>query len=158
MTTQRAEGIDALNAAIAGMAAGASRHLSCFVPALDAALWSSPAFIDTLRGFATADSRRAARVLLVETEGLLRDHPALVTLAQRLPSLILLRQTNADFAPPATQGFMVDDRGRLLLFDSGAPLAATFSDGGQHARPLAGRFDEAWERARPMAELRALGI
>ncbi|MDO5610311.1 MAG: hypothetical protein Q4G62_05980 [Pseudomonadota bacterium] len=158
MSPNRAEGIDALNAAIAALAADARRQLSVFLPLPDSALWSSADLIDTLRSFVTARRQREVRLLLVDTGDLARQHGALIALAQRLPSLIQLRQADADFALPAAQAFVVNDQAQLLLFDTGERPAATFNDASERARPLAERFNDAWERARPMSELRALGI
>lgn len=158
MNDHRAEGNDALNSATAGLAETAQRHLCCFLPRIDAALWSSPTFIDTLRGFVTARPQRQVRMLLVDADDLPRQHPALIALAQRLPSLIEFRRHDPDYAQPAVQSFIVNDQGELLSFDTDEHLAATLTTAGERARPLASRFNDAWERARPMSELRALGI
>ncbi len=158
MNPARAAGIDALNAAIAAIAADARRQLAIFVPQPDSALWSSAELIDTLRRFATAHRQREVRVLLVDTTDLARKHAALIALAQRLPSLIQLRQADADFALPAAQAFVVNDQTQLALFDTGERLAATLSETSERARPLAERFNDAWARASVMSELRVLGI
>lgn len=156
-TESRAEGIDALNAAMAALAEKSLRHLCAFIAAPMPSLWNSPACIDTLRQFLTARSQREVRLLFAEANGLAREHGALVALAQRLPSRLLLREALAEFALPASQSVILGD-GALLLFDSGGHPAATFTEAGQHIRPLAERFADAWDTARPLSELRSLGI
>lgn len=158
MDTQRFETSDALASGIARLTDGALRGLVLYLPHADAGFWSSPALLDTLRGLLTAHARREVRWLFGSVDGLARDHGALVALAQRLPSLLQLRQVDPDFAVPAAQAFIANDRGQMLLFDSGERLAAAFTDAGDRVRPLLSRFDDAWDRARPLSELRALGI
>ncbi|MGY0504349.1 DUF7931 domain-containing protein [Luteimonas sp. e5] len=158
MNTGRAEGIEAQNAAIKALADAAGRRLMLFVPRAESTLWSSPALVQALREFTTARAQREAQCLFIDVDGLARDHGTLIALAQRLPSHVLLRQADADFSPPANQAFVVNDRGGLLLFDSGTSGGATLTDAAERARPLAARFAESWERARGLHELRALGI
>ena len=158
MDTRRVETEEAIIAAIDGLAATAGRQLMFFLPDAGDLLWSSAPLLESVRSYATARSHREARWLFGATDMLARDHGPLVALAQRLPSLVLLRQADGDFSAPAQQGFVVNDRGHLLLLDSGERLAGTVTDASERSRPLAARFDEAWERARPLAELRALGI
>ncbi len=159
-TDRRAEGIDALNCAIAELAAQSRRQLSAFIAAPMPALWNSPACVETLRQFLTERGQREVRLLFAQPETLARDCGALVALAQRLPSRLRLHRADADFALPASQSVVLAEDGRLaLLFDSGThPAATTLSDEPGITRPLAERFNEAWERARPLDELRALGI
>lgn len=154
----RAEGVALLAAAIEAIAAGTRRHLSLYVTRPEWDLWSAPAVIDALRGFAVARSHREVRLLFLEARGLARDHAALVALSQRLPSLVMLREADPDSAPPAPQAFVIGDHGDALLFDSGPRPAATRTGDAQRTRPLAERFEDAWMRARPLAEIRPLGI
>ncbi len=154
----RAEGTAELAAAIATIADGSRRHICCFITRAEDELWSAPALLDALRGFVVARSHREVRLLFTEPGGLARDHAALVALAQRLPSLLMLRQVDAQSALPAPQAFVLGDSGEALLFDSGTRAGATHTSDSQRTRPLLQRFDEAWTRARPLAEIRSLGI
>lgn len=158
MNTRRVETQDELLQAVSDIADSASRRLMFFLPDADAGLWSSPALLDTLRGFVTARSHREASWLFGNAELLPRDQGPLVALTQRLPSLIPMRRADPDFSLPATQSFVVNDLSQLLLLDSGARVTGTFTDASERARPLVARFDDAWERAKPLSELRALGI
>lgn len=158
MDTQRLETRDDIVSAIENLAQASLRDLTLWLPQPDNAFWSSPALLDALRGFATGRSQRQVRWLFGSIDGLARDHGALIALAQRLPSLLQLRQADGDFTLPAPQAFIASDRGGALIFDSGERLAATLTDAGDRVRPLAARFGDAWERARPLSELRTLGI
>ncbi|SIQ86166.1 DUF7931 domain-containing protein [Solilutibacter tolerans] len=158
MDTRRVETVDEIIAAISDIAANAGRQLMFFLPDARDEVWSSPALLQIVRSYATARSHREASWLFGAVGNLARDHGSLAALAQRLPSLVLLRQADVDFTLPAAQGFVANDRGQLLLLDSGERLAGIFTNTNERSRPLAARFDEAWERARPLSELRALGI
>lgn len=158
MNTRRVETQDDILAAINDIAATAGRQLMFYLPDAEDGLWSNPLLLDTVRGYATARSHRQVRWLFGTADAIARDHGPLVALAQRLPSLVQLRQLDADFAHPGVQAFVANDHGQLLLLDSGERLAGAFSDASERARPLAARFDDAWERARTLTELRALGI
>lgn len=153
----RAEGIEALTQALAEVSQHSLRQISVYIAQPLPALWNSTPALDTLRRFATERAMREVRLLFADAGGLARDYGALVALAQRLPSHILPRQMAAEFAPPASQSFILGDSA-LLLFDSGERPAATYTRSSQHLRPLAERFADAWERARPISEIRALGI
>ncbi|PJK06149.1 hypothetical protein CO610_10870 [Lysobacteraceae bacterium NML95-0200] len=153
----RAEGIEALTQALADVGQHSLRHISAYIAQPLPALWNNTPALDTLRRFATERAMREVRLLFADASGLARDYGALVALAQRLPSHILLRQAATEFSPPASQSFILGD-GALVLFDSGERPAATHTRTAQHIRPLAERFADAWERARPISEIRALGI
>lgn len=153
----RAEGIEALTQALADVSQHSLRQISVYIAQPLPALWNSTPALDTLRRFSTERALREARLLFTEAEGIARDCGALVALAQRLPSHILLRQAATEFSPPASQSFILGDSA-LVLFDSGERPAATLTQASQHIRPLADRFADAWERARPISEIRALGI
>ncbi len=158
MNTRRVETQDEILVAISDIAAAAGRQLMFYLPDAEDGLWSTPTLLDTVRGYVTPRSHREARWLFGAADMLARDHGPLVALAQRLPSLVRLRQLDADFAHPGVQAFIANDKGQLLLLDSGERLAGVFTDASERARPLAARFDDAWERARALTELRALGI
>lgn len=153
----RAEGIDALAHALSDITGHSLRHVSVYIAQPLPGFWNSPAALDTLRRFTTERAMREVRLLFADANSLARDYGALVALAQRLSSHILLREAAPDFSPPASQSFVLGDEA-LLLFDSGERAAATLTQANQHIRPLADRFGDAWERARPVSEIRALGI
>lgn len=155
---RRIEDDAAWPAAVAELAEAALRRLMIWLPMPAPAIGSSPMLLDVLRGFVTAGRQREVAWLFAEAEGIARTHGALVALAQRLPSLLPLRQADPDFAPPAAHGFLANDAGGVLLLDSGERATGTLCHVGKRARPLIGRFEDAWQRAWPLAELRALGL
>lgn len=149
---------DAIQQALAVLADAASRHVVVFAPALDDALWSSTSVLDTMRRFLTERSQREWRVLVETAEGLASEHPALVALVQRLPSLLQVRKADPDAAMPARQAFIASDSGMLLLFHADQRPGAVFTaDDPGRARKLADAHGQAWERAQPLGELRQLG-
>lgn len=156
---RRCDTRDALLEALAELADGALRRVQVYAPALADGFWSSPSAVDTMRRFLTARGQREWQFLLEHTTGLASEHAALVSLAQRLPSLLQFRQADADHPLPARQAFAVSDAGALLLFDADQRPGAVFTgaDPGR-ARQLAEAHGQAWERGRPLTELRQLGL
>lgn len=158
MQPRRVDTQDALVDTFGEIASAASRQLMIFLPDCGDGVWSSPALLGVVRSFVTARSHRQVQWLFGATDVLARNHGALVALAQRLPSLVVLREVDPNFSPPAAQSFVANDRGQLLLLDSGEHLGGVFSSASERARPLAARFDEAWQRAQALSELRVLGM
>lgn len=150
---------EAIVDALIQMLATSGRKVRVYALALDTGLWSAPRLLDALRGFVTARAQREVQFLVHKSEDLPRDHGALIALAQRLPSLLLLREPDPEAAPPDRQSFVVNDTGALLLFDADQRLGAVFTaEKAGRARQLADSFAQAWDRARPLSELRALGL
>lgn len=155
----RCETRQALVAAMQALSDDALRTVVAYVPALDDGLWSSAELIAVVRTFLTGRSQREWRLLVRDTRGIATEHGPLIALAQRLPSLLLLRQADPDHALPARQAFVANDAGLLLLFDADQRPGAVFArDDRGRARKLVEAHDQAWDRARSLSELRSLGI
>lgn len=138
---------------------GARRRLWMYSRALDPGLYDHPRVLDALRQFAVAGHAPQLRVLLQDALAAQRAHAPLIALAQRLPSVIALREVE----DPVDRGWP----SALIASDTGGyyfrPLGHRFDGETEHdararTRQLTGGFDETWERARPCSELRALGI
>ena len=158
MNPLEAEDESAVIAWVARLAAGASRRMMLYVPEPDMPIWSAPTLLEPLRSFMVEDSRREVRWLFDDTDDLPRIQPGLVSLAQRLPSLCLLRQSDPTCPAPAPHAFVAGDHGVVLLFERDERSAATACYEVDRIRPMMARFHDAWDRARPLTELRALGL
>lgn len=157
--SRRCDSREAISDALAELFESAGRRVHVFAPALDAGIWNSPRLLDAMRRFATARAQREVQLLVQRVEDLPREHGALIALAQRLPSLLLLREPDPDATLPDRQGFVANDSGALLLFDADQrPGAVYTAEKAGRARHLTESFGQAWDRARPLTELRALGL
>ncbi len=158
MNPLEAEGEPAVIAWVERLASGASRRMSVYVPEPDMPFWSAAALLEPLRLFITEDSRREVRWLFGDAGDLPRLQPGLVSLAQRLPSLCLLRQSDPTSPAPAPHAFIAGDQGLMLLFEREERITATASYEVGRILPMMARFQDAWDRARTLSELRALGL
>ncbi len=151
----RAEIIEALSALLAG----AIRRVDAYLPDVDVAIWNAPEVLDAIRRFAIGRSQRELRLLLRDPPALAVTNGALLALAQRLPSHVLLRDEPVDEGPAASTGFIASDAGALLRFDASRRPGGEFSaESSGDSRRLAEAFEQAFSRARPCSEFRILGI
>lgn len=157
-----ASAIDTREQAVAtaiAIAHNARRRLSVFSRALDPGLFDDPAVMDALRRLAVRGNGTELRFLLHDATTPQRDHAPLLALAQRLPSVVLLRETEDPVDRGYPGAYLANDAGGYYFralghrFDGEADLS-----GAGRARQLQTSFNEVWERARPCAELRALGL
>ena len=156
---RRIDGFDDVAAALLQVLEAGSRLACLFAPRLEPRLWNHPAVIEALRAFAISGQEREIRVLIGEPSGVSRDCGALVTLHQRLPSILQIRQPLEDHEWPALHPFLLVDDGSVLALDGDGRLGGeSIPANAGHGRVFQARFDAAWERARPISELRVLGI
>lgn len=150
---------DAAVATVTALAHRARRQLRIYSRALDPGLFDAPEVLDALRRLAVRGGGMQIRVLLHDATTPQRDQAPLIALAQRLPSVIQLRQVDdpVDHAYPSA--FVANDAGGYYFralghrFDGDADL-----DAPGRARQLCVGFDQTWERSLPCSQLRALGI
>jgi predicted GNAT family N-acyltransferase len=157
-----ASAIDTREAAIATLVAlahRARRSLRIYSRALDPGLLDAPEVLDALRRFAVRGGGVEIRILLQDAATPQRANAPVLALAQRLPSVLLLREVDDPVDRAYVPAFVANDAGGSYFrplghrFDGEAQLAAP-----GRARQLGDEFDRIWERARPCAELRALGL
>lgn len=150
---------DAAVATIVALAHRARRRLRIHSRALDPGLFDVPDTLDALRRLAVRGGGLEIRILLHDAATPQRENAPLLALAQRLSSVLLLREVDdpVDHAYPSA--FVCNDVGGYYFrplghrFDGEADL-----DAPGRARQLGDEFDRVWERARPCSELRALGL
>jgi predicted GNAT family N-acyltransferase len=150
---------EAAVAIVVALAHQARRRLSVYSRALDPGLLDAPEVLDALRRLAVRGSGVEMRFLLQDAETPQRDHAPLLALAQRLPSVLLLREVEDPVDRAYPSAFVASDGGGYYFrglghrFDGDADLSAP-----GRARQLREEFDRTWERSRPCSELRALGL
>jgi len=138
---------------------GAGRALDLHLRQLDRGLFDHAEVIEALRRFATRPGEKQVRLLLQEVEGLPATQPALLGLAQRLPSAFAFRQTLDPADREYPSAFVVNDRHGYYFRPLEHRLQGESEPGNRaRARELGERFEQMWERARPCSEFRALGL
>jgi predicted GNAT family N-acyltransferase len=146
-------------AAIADLLADASQQIAIYTRDLDPGLLDLPPIVDAIRRIALSGRRARIRILVQEPRKPLADGHRLITLAQRLPSLIEFRTPEDEHDRQYASAFLINDR-RGYLFRT----LATRNEGegstyapGRHAQ-LREYFDQVWERSAPSEELRKLAL
>lgn len=158
----RPRAVDDRDAAVvvaAELILAARRTLYVYSRELDPGLFDAPRVLDALRRFGTRGQGNEMRVLLQDAEAPQRAHAPLLSLAQRLPSVILFREVDDPVDRAYPSAYLANDDGGYYFrglghrFDGEAETAA-----GGRARHLVEHFRPIWERARPCSEFRALGL
>ncbi|WP_447730175.1 GNAT family N-acetyltransferase [Pseudoxanthomonas suwonensis] len=152
------EDAEAAAAVLVALAGHARRGLSIYSRALDPGLLDRRDVVDAIRRFATRRGRCQVRILLQDAATPQREDAPLLALAQRLPSVFELRQTDDPVDDRYPSAYAFNDTGGALF----RPLGQRFEgEGGIEDRPAARRlaqaFEPVWTRSRPCTELRALG-
>lgn len=134
-------------------------RLMIYQPTLPADIYSSSAEVDELRRIATSGRGAEIRVLLHDPAAALRDSHRLVALAQRLPSVVLVRTPAEELDLAYGSAYLLTDSGGYLFQpDAGRPQGrASAHDRGAQA-PLQQHFNEVWERAVRATALQPLDI
>ena len=150
---------DAAIATLVALAHRTRRQLRIYSRALDPGLFDAPETVEALRRLAVRGRGVEIRILLHDAAATQRDNAPLLSLAQRLPSVVLLREVEDPVDRAYPSAFVANDAGGSYFrslghrFDGDVALAAP-----GRARQLREEFDRIWERARPCSELRALGL
>ncbi len=150
---------DAAIATVQALAWHARRQLRIYSRALDPGLLDAPEVVAALRRLAVRGGGVEIRILLQDADTPLREQAPLITLAQRLPSVLQLREVDDPVDRAYPSAFAANDAGGYYFralghrFDGEADLHAP-----GRARQLCTGFDQTWERSRPCSELRALGL
>lgn len=143
----------------AALIAGARKSIHIRSRDLDPGLFDAPRVLDAMRRFATRGQGNEIRILLHDADAPQRAHAPLLALAQRLPSVLLLREVVDPVDSGYASAFIASDGGGYYFrslghrFDGDAEL-----DAAGRARQLVDAFRPVWERSRPCSELRALGL
>ncbi|HLM53281.1 MAG TPA: GNAT family N-acetyltransferase [Pseudoxanthomonas sp.] len=146
-------------AATVALIARARRSLRIYSRELDPGLFDAAPVLDALRRFATSGRGGEAQILLQDPGAPQRALAPLLPLAQRLPSVFLLRAVTEPVDRAYAAAFIANDSGGYYF----RPLGHRFEGeadlhGPGRARQLREGFARVWERARPCTEFRALGF
>ena len=157
--TLLAESLPALTAAMQRLIGEARYAIALYTRDLEPGLLDQAPLLEALRALAVRGRGAQLRILVQNPETALREGHRLLPLAQRLPSIILMRQPveEADLQYPGA--FMVNDRGGYLLRALAARCeAAGNSHAPGRAAQLGAYFDQVWARSLPLHDLQSLQL
>lgn len=127
---------------------GARHRVAIYQPALTGDAYAGAAELDELRRLAASGRGAEIRILVHDAGAALRDGHRLVSLAQRLPSSVLVREPVEELDLAYGSAYLLTDAGGYLFLpeaDRPKGRASTGDRAGQ--APLLRHFDEVWERA-----------
>jgi hypothetical protein len=126
----------------------ARRRLTIYQPMLPDDVYGSVAELAELRRLAISGRGAEIRLILHAPEDALRDNHRLVALAQRVPSVVLVRTPLEEVDLGCASSYLLTDQGGYL-FQPDARRAegrASLADRAAQA-PLLQHFNEVWERS-----------
>jgi predicted GNAT family N-acyltransferase len=140
------------------LAITADRELRIFSPSLDHDIFDNPDMADALSQLARRSRLSRVRILVTDWRPLVARGHRLVTVAQRLSSIVQIQEiSNHPEAPADT--FLVRDLNGTLYNPGEADRNGFFEpDSRASARRFIDRFDLLWHKSQPHPELRILGI
>jgi len=148
-----------LRAASAHMARQAAREIAIFSRDLDAPLYDTRDFLDSLHRLAISSGPRVPiRILLFDAEPAVRKGHRLIELARRHPSHIHLRSVPAEFHQHTEAYLLADERGFILRRLADLPEGTADYDAPLLVRRLREQFDQIWELSDIPQELRRLQL
>lgn len=128
--------------------AAARRRVTIYQPVLPEDVFGSAEELTELRRIAIAGRGAEIRVIVHAPEDILRDNHRLVALAQRLPSVVLVRTPLEEADLAYASSYLLTDAGGYL-FQPDARRAdgrASLTDRAAQA-PLMQHFSDVWERS-----------
>jgi len=137
----------------------ARRRLDIYLPTLPSDIYDSAEELAELRRVAVSGRGAQVRILLHDPAGALRDSHRLIALAQRLPSVVLIRTPIEERDLAYASSYLLTDQGGYLFQPDAqrmAGRAARFDRASQ--APLLQHFNEVWERSARATALQPLDI
>jgi hypothetical protein len=132
--------------------------LHIFSRDLDRTVYDTTAFIAAVRGLAMYSRYSQIRILVQNSEHIIKRGHRLVQLAQQLSSAIQIRKPGCDHQALSEDFLVVDKLGLLYRKTSDRYDAVVNFNAPPEAVAMVKFFDEMWDRSEPDPELRRLHI
>ncbi|MFC4526538.1 GNAT family N-acetyltransferase [Dyella halodurans] len=134
-------------------------RLSIYQPSLTDDVYASAQELAELRRIATSGRGAQIRILLHDPAAALRDSHRLIALAQRLPSVLLVRTPLEELDLAYSSSYLLTDQGGYLFQPDAQRAAgrAALADRAAQA-PLLQHFNEVWERSARASALQPLDL
>jgi predicted GNAT family N-acyltransferase len=134
-------------------------RLAIYQPLLTAEAFGDADDITQLRRIASSGRGASIRILLHDPQAALRDSHRLVTLAQRLPSVISIRVPVDEHDLGYGSAYLLNDAGGYVFQpDAHRPQGRTAVQDRSAQAPLLQHFNEVWERAERATVLQPLDL
>ncbi len=136
----------------------AQRSACLFSRDLDKGFYDREAMVDALSRLARRNRFTEVQILITDPKPLIGQSHALLTLAERLPSKVILRVMHPDYPNPNSSFMLVDDTGLMFRKDSSVYQGfVCFNDPGR-CKQFDHDFRAIWQRATQSPELRRLSL
>ncbi|GAA5523602.1 hypothetical protein Maes01_00150 [Microbulbifer aestuariivivens] len=152
------EQLDGFEKALLDLFANARREVCIFSHQLDRDLYHRQAVVEAVSQFARRSRNTRVRILIRDSEPMLRQHHRLLPLIQRLASHIELKKLQPTPHTPSNEFVIGDDRLSLLREDREQWLGFYHVDDRVRVRQLRDAFEEDWPLAVRDASLRRLVV
>lgn len=137
----------------------ARRRICIYSPDLEPVVYGRADIVEALKQFAINSSGGSVLIIVQDTLAIRSQPHPLLDLAQRLPSVFLLRTPveTEDLQHPSA--FVVNDRDGYLFRQQNNYYKGVWSPAlPSRNRQLTEEFERVWQRSRPCTEFRALGL
>ena len=134
----------------------AKRSLEFFSPHLDPKIYSQPEFVDNLVQFLIANSHNHVRILIQDSNTIVRNGHRMIDLLQRFTSTITIRKPSLDYAE-LHYSCLIADGSSMLYKERGDSFTGEYyyRDHVAVQRQLE-KFNLIWDQAESDPELRRL--
>jgi len=151
-------GLDDNIAVVDAMAGQARRTFDLFTRDLEPRLYDREPFYQALRQLAISSRNVEIRVLIMDSDRIVKEGHRLVDLGRRLSTYIKFRKVADDYREMACSFLVADVRGYLyrglaIEYEGEADFYNPY-----RARELAREFEEIWQHSQPDPNLRQLHI
>lgn len=142
----RLENLDQFNRHLKQVSQAANRTLDILSHHLDKPLYAHDGFVEAVSGVARYSANSMVRILLRDSAPLNGANHPLVSIAQRLPSRVIIR-TLTEQPQNADSAYVISDRQRLVYFNDESELVgfACYKAAAESLHQL-DEFDKLWER------------
>lgn len=140
------------------MARQAAREIDIVSRQLDPQIYDTQEFCDAVSKLALGSRRARVRVLVRNTDAVVKSGHRLVNIAQRLSSFIEIRVPAPEYEDYNSAFLVVDDAGLVYRTLSDRFEATVNFNNPRMAQDLRRQFDEMWQTATPDVNLRRAHI
>ena len=149
---------DEVAAGLLGLLGEARRRVDIFSPRLDPALFNTQGATAALAAVATRNRLSRVRILIEDSQQLVRDNIRLVNLARRFSDFVRLQRLGEEHIGLNETIVLVDGRASLYQADLARHEYVIERGGGLGTAELVLRFNAMWDRSEPIPEIHTTGL
>ena len=141
--------LEEMRAAVDAVAASAQRLMSIYTPDLEPDLYDQNGFLEIVKRFVLARRFAKVRVLISDSNRLLRDNNRFIAMGRRLTSCIDIRPAVGQLQQRACAYLIADDRAIVYRVHSDRWDGVADLNNPPIARQYLDEFDEIWHASSP---------